>query len=151
MQSVQSSKIFRSLGTVILLLVLAVALFAAIYGARNWGARAAARKLNNPVPVTADSLAAGKQTYREHCQSCHGERGDGTGKKAAELSVAPGDFTDTQKMSDITDGELFFQITKGRLPMPAFAGKLSEEKRWQAVDYIRTFAEPAPVSLAPPQ
>ena len=151
MHSTQSSQDYRSLGTKILLTVLAASLFAAIYGARNWGAVAAARKLKNPVPVTAESLAAGKQTYREHCQSCHGERGDGKGKKAAELSVAPGDFTDTQEMSNVADGELFFQITKGRLPMPAFAGKLSEEKRWQAVDYIRTFAEPAPVSLAPPQ
>ena len=125
---------------------LAASLVAAIYGARNWGATAAARRLKNPVPATT-----GQQTYREHCQSCHGERGDGRGEKAAELAVAPGDFTDTQKMGGITDGELFWQITKGRLPMPAFAGKLSEEKRWQVVDYIRTFAGPAPQNPALPQ
>jgi mono/diheme cytochrome c family protein len=107
--------------------------------------------LKNPVPATTGGLAAGQQTYREHCQSCHGERGDGRGEKAAELAVAPGDFTDTQKMGGITDGELFWQITKGRLPMPAFAGKLSEEKRWQVVDYIRTFAGPAPQNPALPQ
>jgi mono/diheme cytochrome c family protein len=130
---------------------LAASLVAAIYGARNWGATAAARRLKNPVPATTGSLAAGQQTYREHCQSCHGEKGDGRGEKAAQLAVAPGDFTDTQKMAGITDGELFWQITKGRLPMPAFAGKLSEQKRWQVVDYIRTFAGPAPQNPALPQ
>ncbi len=149
MPSTPSGQNFRSLGTVILLAVFAMAIFAALYAAKNWGAVAAARKLKNPVPATADNLAAGKQTYREHCQSCHGERGDGKGERAAELSVAPGDFTDTRKMGEITDGELFMQITKGRLPMPAFAGKLGEEERWQAVDYIRTFAEPAPNRPAP--
>jgi mono/diheme cytochrome c family protein len=149
MQSAKSSRNFRSLGTVILLVILAVSLFGAIYEARNWGATAAARKLKNPIPATADTLASGKQTYREHCQSCHGERGDGKGEKASELSLAPGDFTDTQKMIGVTDGELFMQITKGRLPMPAFAAKLSEEKRWQAVDYIRTFAEPTPREPTP--
>jgi mono/diheme cytochrome c family protein len=125
-----------------LLAALAAAVGAAVYGARNWGAAATARKLKNPLPVTSANWAEGKQTYTEHCQSCHGAAGDGRGPKAAELSVVPGDFTDARKMSGVTDGELFMQITKGRLPMPAFAAKLSEVKRWQAVEYIRILAEP---------
>jgi mono/diheme cytochrome c family protein len=149
MQSTPSNPSVRSLGTVILLAALAMGIFAAIYGANNWGALAAARKLKNPVPATPENVAGGKQAYGEHCQACHGEKGDGRGEKAAELSVAPGDFTDPRKMSGITDGELYWQITKGRLPMPAFAGKLDEEKRWQAVDYIRTFLESPPGNLAP--
>ena len=89
---------------------------------------------------TADALATGKQIYGEHCRSCHGEKGDGHGEKAAELSVAPGDFTDARVMSRRTDGELFWQVTRGRLPMPAFEDKLTDQERWQLVDYIRTFA-----------
>jgi mono/diheme cytochrome c family protein len=108
-----------------------------------WSTRAAARKLNNPVPPSAEVVAAGMQTYRQHCQKCHGENGDGKGAKAAELSVAPGDFTQVAKMRDLTDGELFWEITKGRRPMPAFADKLSDQERWQVVDFIRTFAAPA--------
>ncbi len=111
-----------------------------VYLARNWSVMAKARKLQNPVPSTAEALGAGKESYRHHCQSCHGERGDGKGDKAPELSVAPGDFTDGRVMHRFADGELYWQITYGRRPMPEFASKLTEEKRWQLVDYIRTFA-----------
>ena len=113
-----------------------------LYLARNWSVMAKARKLQDPVPSTASALAAGKESYREHCQSCHGEQGDGKGDKADQLSVAPGDFTDARVMHRFADGELYWQITYGRRPMPEFASKLGEEKRWQLVDYIRTFAPP---------
>ena len=43
-------------------------------------------------------------------------------------------------MNRLTDGELYWQTTYGRRPMPAFAHKLSDEQRWKVVDYIRTFA-----------
>ena len=47
-------------------------------------------------------------------------------KKPQELSVEPGNFTDARKMSALTDGQLYWQITKGRNPMPAFEDKLRE-------------------------
>jgi mono/diheme cytochrome c family protein len=126
--------------------ILAAIALIAINASRNWRATEAAKKLRNPVPATADAIAAGKQAYGEHCRSCHGEKGDGRGEKAAELSVAPGDFTDTREMRRRTDGEIFWQITRGRLPMPAFEDKLSDLERWQLVDYIRTFADQSPAS-----
>ena len=45
-----------------------------------------------------------------------------------------------RKWDELADGQLFEEITKGDLPMPAFEDKLSDEERWQLVDYIRTFA-----------
>jgi len=102
---------------------------------------AKARKLKNPFPPSNEALAAGKEAYTKHCQSCHGANGDGKGERAGELSVAPGDFQDSSKMNSLTDGELYWQVTKGRRPMPGFADKLSEQQRWEVVDYIRTFAE----------
>jgi mono/diheme cytochrome c family protein len=95
--------------------------------------------MKNPIPATAVALAAGKQSYIEHCQKCHGEKGNGQGEKAAELSVDPSDFTNPRKMGELADGQIFQEITEGDLPMPAFADKLTEEERWQLVDYIRTF------------
>ena len=115
-------------------------MIAASYSVRNWGLMAKARKLKNPVPSSEEAIAAGKQLYAKHCEKCHGINGDGKGPKAADLSVAPGDFTDVQKMHTLADGELYWQITYGRLPMPSFADKMSDESRWQLVDYIRTFA-----------
>lgn len=130
----------RKLGLIALFGILIFSLLLVVYLARNWSVMAKARKLQNPVPSTAEAFAAGKESYREHCQSCHGERGDGKGDKADQLSVAPGDFTDARVMHRFADGELYWQITYGRRPMPEFASKLSEESRWQLVDYIRTFA-----------
>lgn len=110
------------------------------YAVLQWNATAKARNLKNPVPAAPQTVAAGKSVYENHCQSCHGEHGDGKGEKAAELSTAPGDFTDAAKMSGLTDGELFVEITKGRHPMPAFRDKLSPQERWEVVDFLRTFA-----------
>jgi mono/diheme cytochrome c family protein len=143
----------RPIAIIVLFALLAVVAAIGVRTARNWSATAAARKLKNPVPATAEALAMGKQNYTEHCSRCHGDKGDGKGEKAAELSVAPGDFTDAREMSRRTDGELFWQITRGRLPMPSFEDKLSDQQRWELVDYIRTFARrssgtpPDPASL----
>jgi mono/diheme cytochrome c family protein len=129
----------RPVGILVLIAVLTIAVMTAVNLSNNWRSTAAAKRLKNPVPSTTEAIAAGKQAYGEHCRSCHGEKGDGRGEKAAELSVAPGDFTDAAAMRRRTDGELFWQITRGRLPMPSFEDKLSDQERWQLVDYIRTF------------
>jgi len=131
--------------------VLVVAVAALIFAMQNWTSLAKARKLKNPFPPTTELIAAGIDVYKNHCQSCHGQHGDGKGDRAGELSVAPGDFTDASKMDTLTDGELYWQITKGRRPMPAFESKLSEQQRWEAVDYIRTFGrKPAASDRASP-
>ena len=75
----------------------------------------------------------------DHCARCHGISGDGKSDKADELSVAPADFTDAHKWAGVTDGELYWQVTKGKDPMPGYEDRLSETQRWQVVDYIREF------------
>ena len=55
-------------------------------------------------------------------------------------------------MNKLRDGEIFYQITQGRKPMPSFRNKLTEEQRWQLVIFVRSLW-PAPVSFpaAPPR
>lgn len=141
MQPHSANKKVKWFTIVALLAILVVACVSVGRAVQNWTAVAKARKLKNPVPATGESLAAGLQLYRQHCQSCHGANGDGKGEKAQELSVAPGDFTDAKKMGSVRDGELYWQITAGDRPMPAFRDKIGEEGRWQLVDYIRTFGK----------
>lgn len=133
---------------IVLVLFFGAATAIMVYAAIQWNSQAKARNLQNPVPTTPAAIAAGSQIYQKHCQSCHGAHGDGKGEKAPELSTAPGDFTDAAKMSGLKDGELYWEITRGRHPMPAFEKKLTEQERWEAVDYIRTFA--AKSSASPP-
>lgn len=143
-----SEKKLKPAGIVALILGLIILFVALGFAVSNWSAVARARKLKNPVPATPEALAEGKQLYQQHCQRCHGANGDGHGQKAPELSVAPGDFTDVSKMSRVYDGELYWQITAGRLPMPAFKDKVNEQGRWALVDYIRTFEKKTPAASA---
>jgi mono/diheme cytochrome c family protein len=141
----------RRLTAIALIVILGGICTALIFAAGNWMALAKAKKLKNPISPSPVALAEGKQIYQQRCQNCHGENGDGKGEKAAELSTAPTAFTDAQKMDRITDGELFWQITKGRRPMPAFEDKLDSNQRWESVDFIRTFAmKPAAEPSSPP-
>jgi mono/diheme cytochrome c family protein len=150
MRATQTKNRFHLVTILALLAILVAGTAGGIYWAMNWSASARARKLVNPVPPTRRDIAAGMQIYRNLCQKCHGANGDGKGEKAAELFVAPRDFSDAHEMRAWTDGELFWSITKGHRPMPAFADKLTEAERWQAVDYVRTFAgNPAPSAAAP--
>jgi mono/diheme cytochrome c family protein len=144
------------LGVSVVFVILAGAGSIILYATRDWNAPAAAKNLQNPVPSTDDSITAGMMSYSTHCQSCHGERGDGKGERAEKLSIAPSDLTDAHAMSLVTDGELFWKISHGRRPMPAFQDKLTAGERWQVVDYIRTLArkpgsgaEPAPKPPSP--
>jgi len=122
---------------VIIVLVL-VATFNALTG---WKVPASARKLHNPFPATASTLKAGGEIYAKRCKDCHGVNGDGNGERASKLSTMPSDFTDAREMNRQTDGELFWKITHGRRPMPAFQNKLTDQERWEVEDYIRTFAK----------
>lgn len=121
--------------------IVAIAGGIVLYSFTGFGARARARKLQNPVPVTPEAIAAARLIYENRCANCHGIIGDGKGPKAEELSVAPADFRNSRAMAAITDGELYWQITKGARPMPSFES-LSDQERWELVDYIRTFAMP---------
>ncbi|MGB8524738.1 MAG: cytochrome c [Candidatus Acidiferrales bacterium] len=137
------------LGVSVAFVIVAAAGSIVLYATRDWNAPAAARNLQNPVPATDASITMGMMSYSTHCQSCHGERGDGKGERAEKLSIAPSDFTDAHAMGQITDGELFWKVSHGRRPMPAFQDKLTEQERWQVVDYIRTLARKPAGGAAP--
>ena len=105
-----------------------------------------ARK-KNPVAADAKSLAAGKTFYAQQCESCHGTSGKGDGPAAKDLDVSPGDLT-SPKLWEDSDGALFWKITEGRKPMPTFEKSLSEDQRWQVINYVRTLA-PKPATSQP--
>jgi mono/diheme cytochrome c family protein len=112
--------------------------------AQTSGGNPEAAKVKNPVPVTADSIAAGKATYTKYCQFCHGEGAKGDGKMAPKDSH-PSDLTDAKWDHGSTDGEIFAVIQSGAGPtsvMKGFKGKLTDQQTWEVVDFLRSIGPP---------
>jgi len=80
---------------------------------------------------------------------CHGERGRGDGPQAKSNYPLPADLTDPKLLRNVTDGEIFYQISQGRRPMPSFKNRLTQDQRWQLVLLVRSFSQPASPGSTP--
>jgi mono/diheme cytochrome c family protein len=105
-----------------------------------------ADKTKNPVTASAESIEKGKTLYLErtkgNCVFCHGETGSGNEANMPRLRRKPADLTNKKRMTAMTDGELYWKITKGITGiMPAGEKRMTEEERWHVVNYIRTLAK----------
>ena len=109
-----------------------------------WAVPEADKQRKNPLTPSDANIAAAKPIFSEKCANCHGDKGKGDGSEAMMYDPAPADLTDAAKMNKLTDGEIFYQITVGRKPMPSFRKRLTEEQRWQLVLLVRSFAGSSP-------
>ena len=91
------------------------------------------------VAYQASSIAEGKALFAEHCAVCHGRRGAGDGPAAATLQRRPPDLR-AHHVALHTAGDIFWWISHGRPPMPAFADRLDADARWHLVNYLRALA-----------
>ena len=136
----------RKILFVALLALICVALVYAIFDRdKLWVVPEEVKKMKNPVAPSESTLKAARGIYIDECAQCHGERGKGDGPQAAMHSPAPSNLTDAQHMNTVTDGELFYQISEGRKPMPSFKRRLTVDQRWGLVLFVRTFSR----SVAP--
>jgi mono/diheme cytochrome c family protein len=110
--------------------------------ATPWVAPARAARKKNPIASDAKSIAAGKNVYVAQCTKCHGDAGKGDGPSAKDLNPRPKDLSD-KTITDQTDGALFYKITTGRKPMPTFETLISDDDRWNVINYVRTLAPAA--------
>ncbi len=95
----------------------------------------------SPTGFAATSIARGAALYPAHCAACHGAEGRGDGPDAKGLPEPPADLT-AEHLWGHSDGELFWWLTHGidgpdgGLAMPGFAAGLSEDQRWDLIDYL---------------
>jgi mono/diheme cytochrome c family protein len=109
------------------------------------------KRLKNPLTPSESKLNAVRQIYADECAQCHGDRGKGDGPEARSHYPLPADLTDPKLLSNVTDGEIFYQISEGRRPMPSFKRRLTEDQRWQLVLLVRSFSQqPANVTTTAP-
>ena len=134
------SRTYGLIGSVFVLLIFACLgsrTAAADSLAEKWLSPAPSAAKKNPVASTQNSAAAGQKIYSKTCMMCHGRAGDADGPAVIELNIHPAKLSDPQ-LSTESDGALFWKITTGRKPMPAYGKRLSETDRWNLVNYIRT-------------
>lgn len=126
----------------LLLAILVVVLYSALQRT-TWNVPEEAKKLQNPVPPSPEALRAGASLYRNYCAECHGDSGRGDGSEGKKYDPAPTNLADAPHMNATSDGELFYKISQGLKPMPAFKKKLADRQRWQLVLFIRSLADSA--------
>lgn len=113
------------------------------FSKNTWELPEDADKTKNPIATSAESIEKGKALYLErskgNCIFCHGETGAGNEANFPRLRRKPADLTNKERMDKMTDGELFWKITKGiNGIMPAGEKRMNDEERWHVVNYIRT-------------
>lgn len=93
----------------------------------------------NPLQVTAENLAAGREAFTHYCVACHGMDGQNTGVPFADRMSPPVPLLNSAEIQSYTDGQLKWVIDNGIGPsgMPGAKGILSDEEIWSAVLFIR--------------
>lgn len=79
-------------------------------------------------------LASGRRIFERKCARCHGSNGDGKTVVAGRFPYA--NLIDRVWRADGSAESIEKQIRRGRDPMPAFQGKLTDEQIRQTVTYV---------------
>ena len=123
-------------------LVLFMAFFAGVCQAESGGDANAAitnAVIDGPLEFNIATVKRGKQLYTVHCVSCHGVDGRGDTEMREFLKTPPADLTDDQWIYGGSGEAVFAIIANGMSArdMPGFGEKLTDERVWQIVNYMK--------------
>lgn len=97
---------------------------------------------DNPIAMSEESVAAGRQVYGRFCRACHGMRADGQGMTAPPGST-PSNLVDDEWLHGDTDAAMFKVIKEGVGPefaMDAWDGRITDDDIWNVVNFLRDLA-----------
>jgi cytochrome c5 len=94
----------------------------------------------NPVKSSPEGLAEARKVYGYDCDMCHGAKGDGKGDVVESMKLTMRDWRDPATLANVTDGEIFYIITKGKGKMMAEGERVPEKLRWNLVNLVRAMA-----------
>lgn len=120
------------------------------FSKNTWDIPKDADETKNPVEATEESVAKGKElfmTKKGNCIFCHGETGSGNKENLPRLRRVPADLSDVKRMPKLSDGEIFWKITKGIPGIMPSQDMLTEEERWHLVNFVRTLPKEKPPEM----
>ena len=94
----------------------------------------------NPVKATAEGLAEARKVFGYDCSMCHGAKGDGKGEIVESMKLVMRDWREPATLAGMSDGEIFYIITKGKGKMVAEGDRVPEKLRWNLVNLVRALA-----------
>jgi mono/diheme cytochrome c family protein len=94
----------------------------------------------NPVKSSPEGLAEARKVFGYDCALCHGEKGDGKGDVVESMKLTMHDWREPATLATMTDGEIFYIITKGKGKMTEEGDRISEKLRWNLVNLVRAMA-----------
>ncbi len=92
--------------------------------------------LANPLPRTENVLRNGRRDFNIYCSVCHGILGNGVPSLTAAYGAKPANLAADQ-IRQLSDGEIYYVIMRGKNAMPSYAADLDEDERWSVVNYVR--------------
>ena len=103
------------------------------------------RRLAVPSERLADPAARtrGRALFLAHCALCHGERGDGHGRRRSAFARPPADLTRPGWRAAASPRRVFYAVREGSrgTPMPAWKGALGIDETWDVVAHVLSLSE----------
>ena len=94
----------------------------------------------NPVKSSPEGLAEARKMFGYDCAMCHGEKGDGKGDVGESMKLTMHDWRAPATLANMSDGEIFSIITKGKGKMMPEGDRVPEKLRWNLVNLVRAMA-----------
>jgi mono/diheme cytochrome c family protein len=98
----------------------------------------------NPIKSSPEGLAEARKVFGYDCEMCHGPKGDGKGEVVESMKLTMRDWREPATLANISDGEIFYIITKGKGKMMAEGDRVPEKLRWNLVNLVRALAAKGP-------
>lgn len=105
----------------------------------------------NPVAMSAESVARGEVIFQQRCTGCHGRKADGKGPNALDIQPRPRNLLNWDFVNRASDRRLFEAIlygVQGTAMPPWIDYGLSKENVGDLVNYIRSLNQGKKDALA---
>jgi len=91
----------------------------------------------NPSTPTPASLARGEELFRINCALCHGLTSAERGSVGKKLNPPPPGL-EPALLQQRSDAHIYKAISLGFGRMPPFKDRITQQERWELINYLRT-------------